>query len=85
MSARAFFRRSPWERVSTALIALGLVMLMQPWSIDVFSYAFDVLLAGVVGYSIASKLPQRGMESQRSLPSLPREGAPASLRRFGGG
>ena len=33
-------------------------MLMQPWSLDVFSWGFPVLLAGVVGYSIAGKLPQ---------------------------
>jgi hypothetical protein len=55
---RRCLRRGPWENVTTALIGLGLVMLMQPWSIDLFSYAFDVLLAGVVGYSIAGKLPQ---------------------------
>jgi hypothetical protein len=52
-----YFRRAPWERGTTALIGLGLLMLMQPWSIDVFSYSFTVLLAGVVGYSIAAKLP----------------------------
>jgi len=31
---------------------------MQPCSLDVYSYAFTVLLAGVIGYSIAGKLPQ---------------------------
>lgn len=51
-------RRAPWERSTAALIGLGLVMLMQPWSITLYSYAFTVLLAGVVGYSIAGKLPQ---------------------------
>ena len=55
---KRFFRRTPWERATITLIALGLVMLMQPWSIDIFSYAFNVLLAGVVGFSIAGKLPQ---------------------------
>jgi hypothetical protein len=57
MSARRFFRRTPWERATAALIAAGLAMLMQPWSLDVFSWGFTVLLAGVVGYSIAGKLP----------------------------
>ena len=33
------------------------VMLMQPFSLDVYSYSFIVLLAGVVGFSIAGKLP----------------------------
>lgn len=52
-----WLRRTPWERASAAVIGLGLVMLMQPWSIEVYSYAFTVLLAGVIGYSIAGKLP----------------------------
>jgi hypothetical protein len=54
---KKYFRRTPWETVTMSLIGLGLVMLMQPWSIDVFGYAFTVLLAGVLGYSIAGKLP----------------------------
>jgi hypothetical protein len=58
MNTRKFFRRGPWERVTTAAIGLGLAMLMQPWSQDVFSYGFTVLLAGVVGFSIAGKLPE---------------------------
>jgi hypothetical protein len=53
-----FFKRRPWEQGTTALIALGLAMLMQPWSIEVYAYAFDVLLAGVLGYTVAGKLPQ---------------------------
>ena len=55
---KKFFRRGPWEVTTTALIGIGLVMLMQPWSLDVFSYGFTVLLAGVVGFSIAGKLPE---------------------------
>lgn len=54
---KKFFRRQPWEHGTTALIAIGLSMLMQPWSLDVYSYGFTVLLAGVLGYSIAGKLP----------------------------
>jgi hypothetical protein len=52
-----FFKRRHWEPATTALIALGLVMLMQPWSIEIYAYAFDVLLAGVLGYTVAGKLP----------------------------
>ena len=55
--ARRWLRRAPWEHGTTVLIGLGLAMLMQPWSIDVYSYGFTVLLAGVIGYSIAGKLP----------------------------
>lgn len=53
-----FFCRRHWEPTTMGLIGLGLLMLMQPWSLDVYSYAFTVLLAGVVGYSIAGKLPE---------------------------
>jgi hypothetical protein len=58
MKLRRFFQRTPWERATGALIGTGLAMLMQPWSLDVYSWGFTVLLAGVVGYSIAGKLPQ---------------------------
>lgn len=52
--------RSVWEPATAGLIALGLFMLMQPWFMDLFSYSFVVLLAGVIGYSIAGKLPEGG-------------------------
>ena len=31
---RRFFRRGPWEAAAIALIAAGVVMLMQPFSLD---------------------------------------------------
>jgi hypothetical protein len=58
MNIKHFFRRAPWERTTAALIAIGLVMLTQPLSLAAYSYSFTVLLAGVVGYSIAGKLPE---------------------------
>ncbi len=45
------------EPASIALIGLGLVMLMQPWWLVLYTYSFAVLLAGVAGYSVALKLP----------------------------
>ena len=59
MTPRNFFRRTPWERTTIGLIGLGLAMLMQPWSLETFGCGFPVLLAGVVGFSIAGKLPER--------------------------
>ncbi len=55
---KKFIRRTPWEVTTIGLIALGLFMLMQSWSLDLYGYSFTVLLAGVVGYSIAGKLPR---------------------------
>ena len=57
-SLRRWFLRAPWEIATTVLIALGLLMLMQPFALAIFSHGFAVLLAGVVGYSIAGKLPK---------------------------
>jgi hypothetical protein len=54
---KRFFRKVHWERATASLIALGLVMMMQPFSLEAYGYSFIVLLAGVVGYSIAGKLP----------------------------
>ena len=51
-------RGALWERVSAAVLGVGLVMLMQPWSLTLFSYSFTVVLLGVVLFSIAVKLPQ---------------------------
>ena len=58
MNIARFFRQGPWERATTITIGAGLVMLMQPWSLDVYSYGFTVLLAGVAGFSIAVHLPK---------------------------
>lgn len=55
---KRWYRRTLWEPSFACLIGLGLVMLMQPWSIDIFSHSFTVLLSGVVGYSVAGKLPK---------------------------
>ena len=55
-STRSWLRRSRWEPASMVLIGLGLAMLMQPWSLEIYSGSFAVLLAGVAGYTIAGKL-----------------------------
>ena len=57
MTLRTVKLRHVAEPASIALIGLGLVMLMQPWWLVLYTYSFAVLLAGVAGYSIALKLP----------------------------
>ncbi|HEU0204420.1 MAG TPA: hypothetical protein VFR86_28760 [Burkholderiaceae bacterium] len=56
--ARGFFAQKRWVAGSSTLIGLGAFMLMQPFSLDLFSYSFVVLLAGVIGFTIAGKLPK---------------------------
>jgi hypothetical protein len=55
--ARAIFRRAPWENAATALIAIGVLMLMQPFSLTLYGWSFAATLAGTVLFMIASKLP----------------------------
>ena len=50
-------RRGPCEAVSMTLIGLGVVMLMQPFSIDLYSYSFVTILAGTLGFVIVSHFP----------------------------
>jgi len=52
------FRRRPWEMVATILIAVGVVMLMQPFALGVYSYSFIVTLIGTVMFLIVSHFPE---------------------------
>lgn len=51
-------RRGPWEMVASVLIALGVVMLMQPWLLLAFTYSFTVTLVGTVMFLIVSHFPE---------------------------
>jgi hypothetical protein len=53
-----FIRRGPWEAVAMALIAGGIVMLVQPWSIDLYGYSFVTILAGTLGFVAVSHFPE---------------------------
>ena len=53
-----WYRGPIWERLSALVLGAGLTMLMQPWSLTLFSYSFTVVLLGVILFSIAVKLPQ---------------------------
>uniref|UniRef100_UPI003F490D4F hypothetical protein n=1 Tax=Ensifer adhaerens TaxID=106592 RepID=UPI003F490D4F len=47
-------RRGAWEMVASVLIALGVVMLMQPVSLTLYSFSFLVTLLGTVMFIIVS-------------------------------
>jgi hypothetical protein len=51
------FRRRPWETAATIVIAAGVMMLMQPFSITLYGWSFATTLAGIVTFTIGSKLP----------------------------
>lgn len=52
------FRRGPWEMLASVLIALGVVMLMQPFFLWMFSYSFITTLIGTVMFIIVSHFPE---------------------------
>jgi hypothetical protein len=54
---RRILRRGPWENLATVLIGLGVVMLMQPFSIDLYSYSLVTMLTGTVMFIIVTKFP----------------------------
>jgi hypothetical protein len=47
-------RRGPWEGLATILIAAGIVMLMQPFALVLYTYSFITILAGTVMFVIVS-------------------------------
>ena len=51
-------RRGPWEMLATILIALGVVMLMQPFAMVLFTHSFIVTLVGTVMFIIVSHFPE---------------------------
>jgi hypothetical protein len=51
-------RRGPWEAVASVLIALGVVMLMQPFVLALYTWSFLVILVGTVGFIVVSHFPE---------------------------
>ena len=58
LAALARLRRWAWEAVATALIGLGVLMLMQPFAIGLFTWSFAVTLAGTVMFVVVSHFPE---------------------------
>jgi hypothetical protein len=54
----ARLRRGPWEMVATVLIAVGVVMLMQPLALQLFTWSFVTILAGTVMFIVVSHFPE---------------------------
>jgi hypothetical protein len=49
-------RRGPLEAIATTVIAAGVVMLMQPFSLTLYSLSFATTLFGTVMFTIVSKV-----------------------------
>ena len=49
-------RRGPLEAIATVIIAAGVVMLMQPFFLTLYSWSFATTLLGTVMFTIVSKV-----------------------------
>jgi hypothetical protein len=58
LSRLLHFRRGAWEIVATILIGVGVLMLMQPFALWIYSFSFLVTLAGTVMFIIVSHFPE---------------------------
>ena len=54
--ADRILRRGPLEAIATTIIAAGVVMLMQPLSLTLYSWSFATTLFGTVMFTIVSKV-----------------------------
>jgi hypothetical protein len=52
------FRRGIWENLATIVIALGVVMLMQPFSLALYTWSFLTTLVGTLLFVVVSKFPE---------------------------
>jgi hypothetical protein len=57
-SRGGIFRRGSWENVATVLITVGVIMLLQPFSMFLFSQSFRVILTGTIMFLIVSHFPE---------------------------
>ena len=51
-------RRGVMENVAVALISLGILMLVQPFSITLYGWSFTVVLVGTLMFTVVSKFPE---------------------------
>jgi hypothetical protein len=52
-----WLRRGPLELLACMMIGTGVLMLLQPLSLTLYSYSLITTLAGVVMFTIVSKFP----------------------------
>lgn len=56
--SRSLFRRSAWENASAIVIGVGILMQMQPFVLELYTWSFAVILAGTAGFLVGSHLPE---------------------------
>ena len=52
------FRREPWESLAVVIIAVGVLMLLQPLSMTLYTYSFITTLIGTIMFIVVTKFPE---------------------------
>ena len=50
-------KRAPWEGIATIVIAVGVIMLMQPLALPLYTYSFVTILVGTAMFVVVSHFP----------------------------
>lgn len=58
MSWPKILRRGPMENLAVVLIALGFLMLFQPFLLELYTYSFITMLVGTLMFIVVSKFPE---------------------------
>jgi len=55
---RLVLRRGPWENASAIVIGLGILMQVQPFALELYTWSFVVIAAGTLGFVVTSHFPE---------------------------
>ena len=53
-----WLRRGPLEMAACIVIALGILMMLQPFALVLYTWSFVTTLFGVALFTVVSKLPR---------------------------
>jgi len=53
-----WLRRGPMEMAACGVITLGIVMMLQPFAMVLYTYSFLTTLGGTVMFMVVSKFPE---------------------------
>jgi hypothetical protein len=56
--SRRILRRGPWENASAIVIGLGILLQVQPFALELYTWSFAVILAGTLGFIVTSHFPE---------------------------
>jgi hypothetical protein len=54
----AWLRRGPMEGLTTGVIVVGVLMLLQPFFMVLYTYSFITTLSGTLLFTVVSKFPE---------------------------